>query len=138
MEASMSSARVVLGLTIVNLLMFAAMLFAGGAGQAAAPVTPVLRAQAIELVDARGVLRASLNVETGGGVILRMTDQEGQIRIKLGADRLGSALLLADDTTEVGLHLLSGISQLSNRRETMITLAEPDGTKRIIRAGDEK
>jgi hypothetical protein len=129
----MNVSRFAIGLTLVNFTVLAAIALQGSSK--AAP-SPVLRGQALELVDGRGVLRASIKTESDGGVILRMMDQRGEIRIKLGADRMGSALLLADDTAEVGIHLLSGISRLSNRRETMLTLADPGGAKRIIRPSD--
>jgi hypothetical protein len=132
----MTLSRFAVALTLVNFAILAGVALQGSGGRAAPAGVTVLRAQAIELVDGRGLLRASLKTETDGGVILRMMDQRGEIRIKLGADRSGSALLLADDTAEVGIHLLSGISQISHRRETMITLADPAGAKRIIRASD--
>ena len=74
---------------------------------AAQPTSNVLRAQAIELVDARGRVRAQLNVESNGAVVLRLRDSSGTIRVKLGADGEGSGLLLANEATEPGVHLLA-------------------------------
>jgi hypothetical protein len=74
---------------------------------AAQPASTVLRAQAIELVDARGRVRAQLNVESNGAVVFRLRDSSGTIRVKLGADDEGSGLLLANETTEPGVHLLA-------------------------------
>jgi hypothetical protein len=74
----------------------------------AAQSTPkVLRAEAIELVDGRGRVRAQLNVESTGAVVLRLRDSSGTIRVKLGADDDGSGLLLANEATEPGVHLLA-------------------------------
>lgn len=73
----------------------------------ASAVPPVLRARMFEVVDARGVRRASLKVERNGAVLFRLFDEAGTIRVKLGAGRDGSGLLLADETTEPGVHLLA-------------------------------
>ena len=74
---------------------------------AAQPASNVLRAQAIELVDARGRVRAQLNVESDGAVVFRLRDSSGTIRVKLGADAEGSGLMLANESTEPGVHLLA-------------------------------
>jgi hypothetical protein len=99
-----------------------------------APAAGVLRAQLIELVDARGMTRASLKTE-GEGVVFRLMDERGQIRVKLGAGEKGSGLLLADETTEVGIHLLAGISALTGQRDTKLVLAEPGGRNTLVRPG---
>jgi hypothetical protein len=39
--------------------------------------------------------------------VFRLLDQGGAIRVKLGAWRGGSGLLLNDDATEPGVHLLA-------------------------------
>lgn len=70
-------------------------------------VPDVLRARAIELVDARGRVRAQFNVQSTGEVVLRLRDSTGTIRVKLGADEDGSGLLLANESTEPGVHILA-------------------------------
>jgi hypothetical protein len=40
-------------------------------------------------------------------VVFRLLDQDGTIRVKLGAAREGSGLLLANDATEPGVHILA-------------------------------
>jgi hypothetical protein len=75
---------------------------------AAAPgAREVLRAHAIELIDDRGRVRAQLDVEQSGEVVLRLRDENGVIRVKLGASQDGSGLLLLDEKTEPGVHLLA-------------------------------
>jgi hypothetical protein len=74
---------------------------------AAQPTPNVLRAQAIELVDGRGRMRAQLNVESNGGSGLQLRDSSGTIRVKLGASEDGSGLLLANEATEPGVHILA-------------------------------
>jgi hypothetical protein len=70
-------------------------------------VPAVLRAQAIELVDGRGRVRMRLNVEPGGQVVFRLRDQAGRVRVKLGADEAGSGLVLMNETSEPGEHVLA-------------------------------
>jgi hypothetical protein len=70
-------------------------------------VPAVLRAQQIELVDGNGLVRANLKVERDGQVVFRLMDDRGTIRVKLGADENGSGLLLANESTEPGVHLLA-------------------------------
>jgi hypothetical protein len=77
-------------------------------------------------VDDRGQIRSRLNVEPGGAVVLRLLDQNGTVRVKLGADEDGSGLLLANDATEPGVHILADSTGSSLKlvdksgRETLI------------------
>lgn len=70
-------------------------------------VPGVLRAQAIELVDRQGRVRARLNIEPGGQVVFRLRDATGRVRVKLGADEAGSGLVLMNETSEPGVHVLA-------------------------------
>ena len=76
-------------------------------------VASVLRARTIELVDARRQVRAQIKVERSGEVVFRLRDQTGAIRVKLGAGREGSGLLLLNERTEPGLQALAGAKQTS-------------------------
>ncbi len=69
-------------------------------------VVPVLRAGAIELLDSQGQVRAQIDVQ-GEDVVLRLRDADGEIRVKLAASKSGSGLLLLDETTEPGVHMLA-------------------------------
>ena len=86
----------------------------------------VLRGRALELVDERGKIRARLDVEPGGEVVFRLLDQEGTIRVKLGAGKEGSGLLLANDATEPGVHILAKATGSS------IKVVNKDGRERVI------
>jgi hypothetical protein len=88
-------------------------------------VPDVLRARAIELVDGNGRVRAQLNVD-GEEVVFRLRDQNGTIRTKLGADASGSGLLLNDNRTQPGVHILA------SRRRTSLTLRR-DRRRRVLR-----
>jgi hypothetical protein len=57
-------------------------------------------------VAARGRVRAQLNVQRGE-VIFRLRDQRGTVRAKFSANTDGSGLLLVDEATEPGIHLLA-------------------------------
>lgn len=117
--------RVAVALTAVNLaILLAGLAQARPTGAQAGD--DVLRGRALELVDEGGRMRARLNVESSGEVVLRLLDQRGTIRVKLGADKEGSGLLLANDATEPGIHLLAGAEG------SRIRVANKDGRERII------
>ena len=72
----------------------------------------MLRARTIELVDGRGQVRAQIKVERPSReVVFRLRDQDGQVRVKLGAGRDGSGLLLLNEATEPGIQALAGRSR---------------------------
>lgn len=131
----MNAQRLGLILTGVNLV-----LLTGIIGFRFAPPTPalaaqaaaraqVLRGRALEIVDERGTVRSRLDVEPDGEIVLRMTDRRGAIRVKLGAGDAGSGLLLADESTEPGVHLVA-------RREA--TPSRPTTTSLTLRAGGDQ
>ena len=94
---------------------------------------PVLRGRAFELVDEHGRIRSRLNVEADGEVVLRLLDQHGTIRVKLGAGEDGSGLLLADEKTEPGVHLVARRNGTAARPTTTSLTLRADGQTRVIR-----
>jgi hypothetical protein len=121
----MTTRRLAVWMTMLNVALLAAL--AAERGGAAAPEpAPLLRGSALELVDAQGQIRARMNVEDSGEVVLRLLDEKGQIRVKLGANAEGSALLLANDAAEPGVHLLA------RAEGTGIRLANKDGRARVV------
>jgi hypothetical protein len=115
--------RVRAGTAAVALLLFGALLYERShASTQAAPA--VVRAEAIELVDQQGRVRAQLNVSPDGQVVFRLRDEQGTVRVKLGADENGSGLLLLDATTNPGVHALA------TRARTGLTLQR--GAKRRV------
>ena len=56
-----------------------------------------------EMVDDNGKVRASIRSESNGEVVFRLTDKRGIIRVKLGASEDGSALVLLDNNTKLGV-----------------------------------
>jgi hypothetical protein len=99
-------------MTLVAVAVVAVLLLDRPAG--ADRVPSVLRARTIELVDGRGQVRAQIKVERPSReVVFRLRDQDGQVRVKLGASRDGSGLLLANEATEPGIQALAGAKQTS-------------------------
>ena len=123
--------RFALALLIINLLLLV-LFFTQQQSSAAQAIAPVLRARTLELVDAQGRVRSRLNVESGGEVVFRLFDQAGTIRVKLGASESGSGLVLTDETTEPGVHILARRAPLAGRKTTSITLTGSDGRQRVI------
>jgi hypothetical protein len=104
-EDAMKSAYGLIALTIAGV----AALYGASAAQSnrAFENVSVLRAQKIELVDVRGATRARLSAESDGEVVLRLMAPNGELRVKLGAAKEGSGLLLANAATEPGVHILA-------------------------------
>ena len=125
----MRAQRIAVALTLVNLLVLLVTVAQPRARvlptsrQAA---TPVLRGQAVELVDARGQVRSTLKIEPDGQVVFRLLGQDGTIRVKLGAATGGSGLVLLNDATEPGVHIIAGVSG------TSLKLRNKDGHERIF------
>ncbi|HLE91143.1 MAG TPA: hypothetical protein VI753_08340 [Anaerolineales bacterium] len=90
-------------------------------------IPQVLRVRALQLVDKNGEVRSQLNVgETNGEVVFRLLDAKGTIRVKMGASEEGSGLLLLNNLTEPGVHILA------NQDGTTLTLVDHNGVKRVI------
>jgi hypothetical protein len=91
------------------------------------PQDVVVRAQRFELVDATGQVRATLAVGgPSGEVDLKLLDAKGMIRAKLGGDRGGSGLVLYNETSEPGVHILA------TRTRTFVVIQRGD-RRRVLR-----
>lgn len=122
----MSIVRIAAALTALNLVLLLGAL-TQDRSPAAGDSADLLRGRALELVDERGEVRARLNVEPTGEVVFRLTDQEGTIRVKLGAGKKGSGLVLNNDATEPGVHLLA------NSDGSSVRVVNKDGRERVIK-----
>jgi hypothetical protein len=107
-----------------------------------APVTVVpgvIRGRALEIVDDRGRVRASLSVlpedpehnwkgkpypET---VLLRLMSPEGRPNVKLGATRMGSGLLIGGESDPTYVQVLA------EGGESTVKLINGDGLERLIK-----
>ncbi|HEY8512432.1 MAG TPA: hypothetical protein VIL31_10770 [Cyclobacteriaceae bacterium] len=76
-----------------------------------------------QLVDEDGTERASIKVEAEGQVVLRLRDQNGAIKVKMGADESGSGLVLLDRQTTPSIHALS-------KDGGTLTILDKQGTER--------
>ncbi len=133
----MKSQRIAIVLTVFNLLLLGFSLSRIQPASAADPL-PVLRGRALEIVDDRGRVRASISVlpadrdfkmpdGTRGypeTVLLRLITAEGRPNVKLGATREGAGLLVGgSDPTYVQI--------LAEGAQTTVRLNEK-GAQRVI------
>ena len=143
----MKTERLALALTAANLLLLSLVLARGlpSAARATAPrseqapssaeeaVVPILRGRSLELLDDSDRIRVRINVEEGGETVLRLLDENGTIRVKLGAGQNGSGLLLLDEATEPGVHLIARRTGTAVApTTTSVTLRGADGRRRVI------
>jgi hypothetical protein len=121
----MKTKGVIIGMGAVNAVVLLCMA-AQPSPKASSDIVPKIRTQAIELVDEHGQSRATLSVETNGAAVFRMRDAKGTIRVKIDANEKGSGLLLLDDSTNPGFHVLA------REEGTIMTLINKGGRKRVI------
>jgi hypothetical protein len=124
--------RFALGLTVMNLVLLS-LILPRALSSSAQSVNSLLRARVLELVDQDGRVRSRLNIERDGEVVFRMLDENGTIRVKLGAGEHGSGLVLLDETTEPGVHLLARRSSTGTRPGTTSLTLRVDAQTRIIK-----
>jgi hypothetical protein len=109
------------------------------ASASTADVPGVLRGSALEIVDARGKIRASIAVlpedpkvmwkgkpypET---VLLRLISAEGRPNVKLGASQMGAGLLIGGESNPTYVQVLA------EGGESTIKLINKDGIQRVIK-----
>ena len=102
-------------------------------------VPAVLRARSLEIVDAKGKIRASLSVlpedpnviwkgkpypET---VLLRLISAEGRPNVKLGASQMGGGLVIGGESNPTYVQVLA------EGGESTLKLINKDGTERVIK-----
>lgn len=123
----MNTNRLAVALAVINLILLIVVI-AQSRMIANQTIPEVLRVRAFELVDGNGRVRAQLNIdETNGEVIFRLRDEKETIRVKLGASEEGSGLLLINDLTEPGVHLLA------KQDDTSLTLTDQSGAEQVIK-----
>jgi hypothetical protein len=109
------------------------------ANASTADVPGVLRGSALEIVDSRGKIRASISVlpedpkviwkgkpypET---VLLRLISPEGRPNVKLGASQRGAGLVIGGEANPTYVQVLA------EGGESTIKLINKDGTERVIK-----
>jgi hypothetical protein len=132
----MKTQRLAIVLTLINLVTLVFVIAQSRTSEAQS-VVPVLRGKALEIVDDRGQVRARINVEPAAtendgkkypeAAVFRLVDPNGNIRVKVGADKDGSGLLLADDSQQPGVHMLA------KGTGSFLKLINKDGKEQIIK-----
>lgn len=136
----MKTQRLLVAITVVNLGLLCYQLARPDPGVATTVDVPaVLRGRALEIVDARGKVRASLTVlpedpkvlwkgkpypET---VLLRLMSPDGRPNVKLGASRSGSGLVIGGESDPTYIQVLA------EGGESTLKLVKGDGMERVIK-----
>ncbi len=136
----MKTQRLLIVLTAVNLSLFCYQFLRPRAGLAATNDVPaVIRGRALEIVDDRGKVRASIavlpedpKVKWNGKpypeiVLLRLMSPDGSAHVKLGATRFGSGLLIGGEFDP------TYIQMKAEGAESMVKLINRDGRERLIK-----
>ena len=133
----MRSQRLLFALTALNLVLLLFILFSSTVpALASTSVSPVLRGRALEIVDDRGRVRASIKLHpahtfepTGKRypetVMLRLIDPNGRPEIKIGASVEGGGLSLVGVSDSTQVLLLADSSSL-------VRLKNRSGQERVI------
>ena len=104
----MPAIRPVPVLIALNLLTLGALVWSNAQSQAQNSAQDHVRARVIDLVNARGEVRAQLYVQDNGGGGIRIYNGKGEIRSKYGAlDDGGAGILLMDESTNPTVQLKS-------------------------------
>jgi hypothetical protein len=130
----MKMQKLVVALTVLNfgLLGFQLVRSIDPAGAEAT----VLRGRALEIVDERGRVRASIKVQPAGTVagvrypetvMLRLVDAEGRPAVKIGGSAQGGVLGLVgdNDATQILLN--------AEGAETLLKLTNKDGRQQLVK-----
>jgi hypothetical protein len=136
----MKTQRLLIGLTVVNiaLLMFS---LARQRVVVAQTVAPVLRGRALEIVDDRGRVRASIkvypenpNVKMPDGttgypetVLLRLINSKGGPNVKISATERGSANVFGGELNPTYVQILA------EGGSTMLKLVNNNGREQVIK-----
>ena len=135
----MNAQRALVALTLTNLVLFAASFTRPRAAQDQG-VVPVLRGRALEIVDERGQVRASITVfpadstikmpdgTTGypATVLLRLRDAHGHPNVKIEATDDGAGLILGGSADQTYLQALA------RRVTTSLKLSNKNGRVQLI------
>ena len=130
--------RLLIVLTLVNLVLLIFML-AQMRPAAAQGVVPVLRGRALEIVDERGRVRASIQVlpartQKNGElsaetVLLRLMTEKGRPSVKIGSSEQSAGLALVGPSNTKDTYVQLG----ANGTTSSLTLKNEDGRERIIK-----
>jgi hypothetical protein len=105
-----------------------------GMRAAAAAVPEVLRARSLEIVDAQGRARATLNIQAAGNghsevVLLRLINERQRPAVKISTSEEGSGLMLAGGATTHETYAVVD----STGTTTQLRLRNEDGRDQLIK-----
>jgi hypothetical protein len=134
----MKSQKFLSALTVINLGLLLILLIQARPG-VAADIPRVIRGHALEIIDDRGRVRASISVlpedpkvkwkgkpypET---VLLRLITAEGRPNVKLGASKSGAGLLIGGESDPTYVQILA------EGGESTVKLVNKAGIERVIK-----
>jgi hypothetical protein len=137
----MRNQRLLVLLTVLNILLLMFSLSRTAPVAAAAGAVPVLRGRALEIVDDRGRVRASIQIHPADPdfkmpdgttgypetVLFRLIDTRGGPNVKLGASDQGSGLLLGGESDPTYVQILA------KGASTSLKLTNKDGKEQLIK-----
>jgi hypothetical protein len=136
----MKPQRIVIGLTVLNLVILAYTVFRASP-PASTDVAPIIRAHALEIVDDKGRVRAMIRVFPPNSdtkmpdgtigypetVLLRLIDSKGAPNVKIAATEDGSAVSLGGESNPTNVQLLA------RGATTSVRLVNRDGQQQLIK-----
>ena len=133
--------RLLVGLTLLNVVLLAFALAQSGSMVMAQGVAPVLRGRALEIVDDNGRVRASIailpadpNVKMPDGttgypetVLLRLINSKGRPNIKIAATERGAGQVLGGEADPTYVQILA------EGPNTTLRLSNHDGRVQLLK-----
>jgi hypothetical protein len=132
--------RTLLAITIINVLLLVISVHRTGA-VGTRDLLPVLRGRALEIVDDRGRVRASISILPADStvkmpdgttgypetVLLRLITSEGRPNVKIGASEQGAGALIGGESDPTYVQILA------EGPRTSMKLSDKDGRVRVLR-----
>ncbi len=135
-NTDMNTQRFAIVVTTINLAVLT-LVFTQNLSANAPSTSPVLRGSALEIVDDKGLVCASITLHGSTivdgkkypeAVVFRLIDPKNGPIVKIDASEEGSGLGISDDSTEGGVRLMA-----KNRTGTFLQVTDKDGKKRFVR-----
>ena len=133
----MKMQRTLLLLTVVNLALLVIELAQLRTATAVEEIAPVLRGRALQIVDDRGRIRASINIYPSSGqggaasgdtVLLRLITDRGRPSVKIAASEQQAAMALVGPTGTKETYVQLG----AKGRISSVILKNEDGRERVL------
>jgi hypothetical protein len=133
--------RLLIGLTLVNIALLTFSIARPGGAAGVQDVAPVLRGRALEIVDERGNVRASIAVHPADPtvrmpdgttgypetVLLRLRTSDGRPNVKLATTEDGAGLGLGGESNPTYVQILA------RGANTSLKLTNKDGREQVLK-----